>query len=149
MNGVVLGRPELVVSAHDVKRVAAYIRSRSDVSGERVSCLGWGDAAPVALAAGLFDPLICAIAAMDVGDTYSAQDRLPRAPRILSVADLPQLAAALAPRRLWIQGARQPEDWAYTTAAYQMLGANDTLRMTGAEPDEAEVVTWLTTETAA
>lgn len=143
MNGVVLGRPELVVAAHDVKRVAEYLRSRPDVAGDQVMCAGFGDGAPVVLAAGLLDSQLQRLAALEVGDTYAARDRLPRAPQILTVTDLPQMAGALAPRALWLHGVAQPEAFDWTVRAYQAMQAAGQLLISTGEVADADLVAWL------
>ena len=145
MNGIVFGRPELAVAAHDVKCVAGWLRSREDVEGARVTCVGFGDGAVVAIAAGLYDEGLAQIAALGLGDTYSSRDRLPRCPRILSVGDLPQLVAALAPRAAWIQGMNQPKAYEWTREAYLEWGALERFMTTDAQPANPDIVEWLKT----
>lgn len=143
VNGVVFARPELALAAHDTRRVAQYLRGRDDVDPDRVMVVGYDEAAAVALAAGIYDGRLARIAALGVGDTYSASDRLPRAPKILTVADLPQLAGALAPRTLWLQGPNQPDAFAWTAAAYEKSGAQGSLLVTKPAPEESDLVAWL------
>ena len=142
MNGVVFGRPELAVAAHDVTRVAAYLRGREDVDPARVGCVGYGEGAVIALAAAIYDPSLAPVAALELGDTYSASDRRPRAPRLLTVGDLPQLAATLIPRPLWIQGAAQEESFDWTKQAYERSDASG-FRLTADEVTGAELAGWL------
>jgi dienelactone hydrolase len=142
MDGVVVGRPELALGAHDARRVCAYLRTRPDVDPAQVAVVGFGEAGPMAIAAGVYDSKIAAVAALDIGDTYAARDRLPRCPRILTVGDLPQLAAALAPRPVWVAGAAQPKAFDWTAQAYAQAKAAGGFRLT-ASADDAEVVAWL------
>jgi len=143
MNGIVFGRPELAVAAHDLKCVAGWLRSREDVDDARVSCVGFGDGAVVAIAAGLYDEGLAQIGALGLGDTYRSRDRLPRCPRVLSVGDLPQLVAALAPRPVWIQGVNQPKAYDWTRGAYRERGVLERFKMTDAQPAEPDIAAWL------
>jgi dienelactone hydrolase len=142
MNGVVFGRPELAMAGHDTKRIAAYLRTRADVDPAQIRCVGFGEAAVVALAAGICDPSLERIAALGIGDTYGT-DRLPRASQILTVGDLPQLAGCLAPKPLWVQGATRPKTFGWAEQAYAGVGAQGSFLMTQPEPDEADLVAWL------
>jgi len=142
MNGVVFGRPELAVAAHDVTQVAAYLRGREDVDGSRVGCVGFSDGAVVAIAAGVYDRALSPVVALDIGPAYSAADRTPRCPRVLTVADIPQLAATLAPRAVWLQGASDADAVGWTVAAYQRLGVSG-LTVTSPAVEDAKMVEFL------
>ena len=70
------------------------------------------------------------------------EDRLPRAPRVLTVGDLPQFAGALAPRPVLLAGVDNAADYAWTTSAYEALGAGDRVKVEE-ELSESELVGWL------
>jgi dienelactone hydrolase len=143
MNGTVFGRPELAVAAHDLVCVAQYLRNRPDVREDGVMCVGWGETAVAALTTGLFDPALARVVALDLGPNYLQEDRLPRAPRILTVGDLPQLAALLAPRPLWVQGVSDAESFAWTARAYADQEAPGAFLLSVPQVADAELVAWL------
>ena len=126
MNGVVSGGPQIALAAHDVARIAAYLVTRPDVGRGPLACVGWRGGAVAAIAAGRYGPSIAGIAALDIGDTAAA-------------GDVPQMAAALAPRPLWIQGAAHPEVFAGTQTAYGRGG----LLITRPPVEDAELVAWV------
>ncbi len=117
-------------------------RSREDVDPARVGCVGYGEGAVIALAAAIYDPALAPVAALELGDTYSVSDRRPRVPRLLTVGDLPQLAATLVPRPLWIQGAGQEESFDWTMRAYELREAPG-FRLTADEVTGPELAGWL------
>jgi len=127
LNGIFLGRPVGALGAHDVLQAAAYLRTRPDVT--RVCAIGYGDAAVLALVAGALDEGIAEVEAREVGDTFLAGRELPRFPQILDVADLPQLAACIAPRPLAISGASDPSAFGATRRTYELLGQVAALRL--------------------
>jgi len=127
LNGIFLGRPVGALGAHDLVQAAAYLRTRADVT--RVRVVGYGDGAVLALVAGALDEEIVEVEAREVGDTFLAGRELPRFPQILDVADLPQLAACIAPRPLAVSGASDPSAFEVTRRTYELLGQAAALRL--------------------
>lgn len=106
-------------------------------------CVGWGETAVAALTTGLFDPALARVVALDLGPNYLQEDRLPRAPRILTVGDVPQLAALFAPRPLWVQGVSDAESFAWTARAYADQEAPGAFLLSIPQVADAELVAWL------
>jgi dienelactone hydrolase len=119
-NEVIWGRPEEGTAAHDLNGAGAYLRSRKEVDPDKVFLLGLGEAGRFALCAGTLDPHWAGIAMDDVGPSYADSDVLQVIPHLLRHGDLPQLAALIAPRPLWINGARSR--FGFTQDCYRALG---------------------------
>jgi hypothetical protein len=141
LNGTVFGRCELALTAHDISQVAKYLR---DLTGKpQVTVIAWGDGAVAGIGAGLIDEKLTSLIAIELGENYLESDRLPRAPKILTVGDLPQLAGAWAPRPVWIEGMRPVESWHWTREAYQKLEQVQALRLSTGSVDIDELLHWL------
>ena len=108
------------MAAHDLNCAGAYLRMRKDVDPDRVSLLGLGEAGRFALCAGTLDTHWAGVAIDDVGPLYADSDVLQVIPHLLRHGDLPQLAALIAPRPLWINGARSR--FGFTQDCYGALG---------------------------
>jgi hypothetical protein len=89
--------------------------------------VGIGPAGSLALlAAAILEDLISVAAALDspvtyaTGEAYGPKMRMGLlAPGILRIADVPQLAALIAPRRLVVAGGTSPQDAALDGAALE------------------------------
>jgi dienelactone hydrolase len=145
LNSVIWGRPEAGMAAHDTKQAADYLRRRSDVDSQHIVCVGLGDLGVTALLSGVADPGIAAVAATALGATYRAGRDRPLLPRLLLDGDLPQIAALLAPRPLWLNNAEPDGQFDFLRRAYsarQQAAALQILHLPAAEADRA-VVKWL------
>lgn len=103
-NCVIWGRPELGMAAHDLAAITAYLRSRAGIDPERVRVVGLGETAATALFAAALNDRVAGVA-VEQGGPLFAETRGPQAPAgILRHGDLPEFAALVAPRPMWING---------------------------------------------
>lgn len=109
-----VGRSLVGINAGDVIRTLQFLRSRSDVNQDRLSAIGIGELGPVLLHATAFDTSISDVVLVQSPITYESfvlnryyRPELVHAvvPGALREYDLPDLAAALAPRGLLLLNA--------------------------------------------
>lgn len=110
-NCLIWGRPEAGMAADDARWAAGYLALRDDVDPARISVMGLGRMGVSALAAATLDDRFAACLFDDMERTYGRNPLhdaegfysgkkwlfelgLPVIPRILDVADLPEIAAA-------------------------------------------------------
>ena len=111
LNGVFFGRPPAAVGAHDLLATAAWLRERPEVDAASVGLVGLGDAGVPALMAAAIDERVAFVGAPEVGATYAEGRAEPVASHLVTLGDLPDLAAACAPRPVWVSGATDPNAW--------------------------------------
>ncbi|HJN16555.1 MAG TPA: acetylxylan esterase, partial [Armatimonadota bacterium] len=106
-DAIVLGRPLLAQHAWDVMQAAGYLRSLDGVDASRIGIHGYGPTGLIALLAGALDGKMSAVIAERTlaSFRYAIEDSQPQpkwifAPSILKVADIPHLAACVAPGRI-------------------------------------------------
>jgi dienelactone hydrolase len=122
-----IGRPLLGQWLIDVRCVAEWCASQPRFDRARLGVVGIGPAGILALlAAAILDDLISVAAVLDSPVTYTSGEAYGRkmrmgllAPGILRIADVPQLAALVAPRRLVVAGGTSPQDAALGGAALE------------------------------
>ena len=103
----------------DVLRAMAWVRERLSNAGCRVALFGRGDAAVVAMLAGILDVTVTDVVLSD------PQESFRRAAPLLTVlrdTDLPELAGLLAPRPLTFVP-RLPASFGCAQIVYELLGA--------------------------
>jgi cephalosporin-C deacetylase-like acetyl esterase len=155
-----VGRSLVGINAGDVIRTAEFLRSRSDVNQDRLSAIGIGELGPVLLHAAAFDRSISDVVLVQSPITYESfvLNRYYRPELVHSVVpgalreyDLPDLAAALAPRGLLLVNAidqwREPVSVEETRNTYQQTlptgGRFDVLRTRSSESWIEAVADWL------
>lgn len=160
-HGIWIGRPLLGQWVVDVQSILDWIATQPSIDPRRCYVAGIGQAATVALtAAALLDTQIAGALTVEGPTTYVTDvDYAPGtfmgllAPGILQAGDLPQIAACIAPRRLWIADGVSPlgvkqtlkllrEAYAYTSAVYGLYKAGDQLRLTDGERPAELLRTW-------
>jgi len=112
-----IGRPLLGQWVYEVTFLLDWLVIQPGVDGRRIAVAGIGPAGIVALCvAGLQDSRVTAAAAIGAPVTFVTEEAygsfMPMgllAPGILGVADIPQLAACIAPRKLAITEGRTPQ----------------------------------------
>ncbi|MBI3923487.1 MAG: acetylxylan esterase [Armatimonadetes bacterium] len=132
-NEVIFGRPEDGMAAHDLIRASSYLRSRSEVDPQRVYVVGLGEAGLFALYAAGLDPDLAGAALDTVGALYQDGRSTNVVPNVLRYGDLPQFAALVAPRPLWLNGT--DGRFGFTEAAYRKLGGSSALRRVSLTPE--------------
>ncbi len=151
-NTVLWGRPEAGMAAWDARACIEWLYERPEVDPKSLAVLGEGDQGVVALLAAALDERVTATVADCSETTYrDGGAGLPVIPNILRVADVPQLAALLAPRPLWLYrvpgervgfSSRRYYDW--TRRTFQSLGELEALEMsTGEAPEGSTLAEWL------
>jgi cephalosporin-C deacetylase-like acetyl esterase len=157
-HAVWIGRPLLGQWLLDVLTLIDSLGRQPRLDGGRLAVAGLGPAGVVALcAAGLLDDRIAAVVALDAPVSYVTDEAYGPgmrmgllAPGILRYADIPQLAALAAPRRLVIAGGMTPggehlggealvKAFAFTGAIYRLYRAGDKFTVRSQAP-VAEVV---------
>jgi pimeloyl-ACP methyl ester carboxylesterase len=157
-----VGRPLAGSRVADVRCATEFLTSRTDVAANRIAIVGRGRGALSAVLAASFDDrLRCVVADefvtslvfkeefLDIGLEYFIPD-------LLTVADMPQLLADLAPRPLLISnpvdGRRRAvsiddcnEQLRFTSSVYKVSGANDSLRISrsSAQASASNLAEWL------
>lgn len=108
--GVHLGRSIPAFQAASVVRVRQFLEGRSDIDCSRIAALARGELSPALLHAALFDPVLQRLALIEPLVSYRSvvmnrHYTVPfwlTVPNVLNGYDLPDLAASLAPRKLWM-----------------------------------------------
>jgi hypothetical protein len=130
LNGVILGRSPGACGLYDVLCALRYARTRA---AGPVRLVGVGDGGVLALLAASLDPDVADVDVRGLGATYLAGREEPVLPHILATADLPDLAAAIAPRPVRLGGVSNPAAYAVTRATYGACGAGASLEVVAAE----------------
>jgi hypothetical protein len=127
-NHVIWGRPEAGMAAHDLISGGRYLRSRPEVDSERLFVAGFGAAGLFALHAGALDSQWRGVAIEDVGPFYGEEKDAPELPHVLQSGDVPDFAALISPRPIWLNGAKSRFD--LTAKVYGTLGGQGHIRTT-------------------
>jgi cephalosporin-C deacetylase-like acetyl esterase len=102
--GLFIGRPIMSMWTFDVRCATDLLASRPEVDATRISIAGRGRGALAALLAAAFDHRIRSVALEEMLGTWVFNEEFRDVglayfiPRILTLADMPQLVACLAPR---------------------------------------------------
>ena len=140
-NSLVVGRHILGMRVYDVIRTLDYISTRDDLNQEDISCWGEGEASLIALIAAAIDDRIKNVRLYKMPVTLESRDgfNLPPsvfAPNLLKYADIPEIAAMIAPRELTLIKPVDPKlrplrikdaikCFEITTKVYQLMDAED------------------------
>lgn len=116
MRAVLVGKTLLGMQVYDLLACFRYLASRPDVDPSQIGVLGKANGGAAALVAAVLEPRIARVALE--GSVLSCMDivRAPLhenmtelvVPGVLRHFDLPDLAAAIAPRPLWLVAPRTP-----------------------------------------
>jgi len=155
MTAILMNRSLPGMRARDILRGLDLLAARDDVDPSRVSALGRNSAAVPLLYAAFFDTRLRSIALEGMLLSYDAvvTTRIHRlvfeqiVPAALADFDLPDLAAALAPRALWISDSTTPagapatqaeiaQAYRSTVRAFQLAGAAGALRIRPPRADD-------------
>lgn len=157
-HGVWLGRPLLGQWVVDIHGLVDWLRLQKQINRQRIAVVGIGPAGIVALAAaGLAEERVSAVAAIASYSTYVTDEPYAAgmymgllAPGILRWADVPQLAALSAPRRVVLTDSVSPsgkkltdkemqQAYAYLPAIYKLYKAEAKFTI-GAQADWDKMV---------
>jgi cephalosporin-C deacetylase-like acetyl esterase len=156
MTALLVGDTLPGMRALDVIRGFRVLADRPDVDASRMTLIGRGGAAVPALYAALLDPRISAVVLEGMLNSYESvlNERLGLGvveqvvPSALNYFDFPDIVAALAPRRVILDGnvnpvgkrmalARVREDYGRALSAYETAGAPNALRITTLGEEES------------
>ncbi|MGC8988910.1 MAG: dienelactone hydrolase family protein, partial [Verrucomicrobiia bacterium] len=143
-NCVIWGRPENGMAAHDLAATAGHLRSRAGIDPERVMVVGLGETAAMALFAAALNDRVAGVA-VEHGGPLFAETRGPQAPAgILRHGDLPEFAALVAPRPMWIN--REGGRFRFTEQCYARFHSPGTFRRSDLDQAEfeKELIVWAT-----
>jgi dienelactone hydrolase len=116
LNGIFFGRPPAALAAHDLLAVASWLRGRPEVAPSRVGLVGFGDAGAAALMAAAMESQVAFVAAPEIGKTYAEGRTEPVASHLVTIGDLPDIAAGCAPRPV-ATGAEVADVWQWVGQA--------------------------------
>jgi dienelactone hydrolase len=141
-----VGRPLLGQWVFDVRSVLDWLAAQPDYDPRRLGIVGIGQAGVIALCSAAIDPRLSAVAALDTPPTLITETAYAPgthmgllAPGLLTVADVPQLAALVAPRPLVVarttnasdgkQAGQLQEALAFTRKIYLLQKAAEGLHL--------------------
>jgi dienelactone hydrolase len=109
MNGLMLGRTTIGMRVWDAMRVLDYLRSRKEVDPKRIGCMGISGGGTTTLFAAALDERIAAALVSGYLNTFRTsimamthcEDNY--IPAILKWAEMPDIAALIAPRPLFVE----------------------------------------------
>ncbi|HIE51210.1 MAG TPA: hypothetical protein EYP85_05585 [Armatimonadetes bacterium] len=142
--GSLIGQSLLGRNVWDVWRAADYLLTRPEVEKEKLGCLGFGLGGWIALLASALDERFQCLVISGFFGTWKAvlvdqkQSESYYLPGLAQIADLPDVAALIAPRPLFLeQGKRDPlfpinnarQAYLKLRYAYDALGAGERLDM--------------------
>jgi cephalosporin-C deacetylase-like acetyl esterase len=152
---LMLGSPIIGGQVHDTLRALEYLRSRSELAGAPVSLMGDGPHGVIALYAAALDDAVRGVAlrqtvtdyrALAIADRYSQPFGI-YAYGVLKEFDLPQVAAAIAPRPVLLINPANALGQPAGASAESLYGAisNVTIRSLAAAADPVAIVAgWAT-----
>ena len=106
---VIARRPVAGIAAEDICAANAWLRRRAGIEPTQIICVGLGENGVAVLLAAALDKKIGAVAALHLGQTYAAGRDEPFLPNLLRYGDLPQIAALIAPRAMFLAGIDKEE----------------------------------------
>ncbi|MBI2842191.1 MAG: dienelactone hydrolase family protein [Armatimonadetes bacterium] len=127
MNMATWGRPEPGMIKTDLAACLDALAAREDVDLSRAALVGLGNFGVSALFTGALDTRFHSVVIENTAQTYLNGRGSPLIANILRVADLPQIAALVAPRRLFMAGVAG--DFEFARKACALLGSGETLEI--------------------
>jgi hypothetical protein len=119
----------------DILRAVEWLTEEEKLTGRPISIYGKGDMGILALYAGLFDERVKEII---LDDPPSSHWQKPALLNVLRVTDIPEAAAAFAPRRI-VSLTELPESFNYTRRLYQLQGHSGSLSRAGSLPEALQI----------
>jgi cephalosporin-C deacetylase-like acetyl esterase len=129
-----IGRTVASMQVWDILRAVEWAVAEEKVPMSSITVHGKGETGILGLYAGLFDSRIQQAILVDPPDSHRQG---PALLNVLRVTDIPEVAAAFAPRRLVILG-RNPASFEYAKAIYGLHGQADRLVGAGSLPEAME-----------
>jgi len=155
MTALLIGKTLVGMRAADIHRGVDLLAARPEVDLERIYGFGVGAGALVLLHEAVLDKRVVEVALEGMLESYESVVRhgLHRevfesvVPGVLKSYDLPDLVAALAPRRIWIMDSKDPmgnrvgvgqvrKEYSRAQEAYKAMGAEAEIHFALSRPDE-------------
>ena len=134
-SAVWVGRTIAAMQVWDILRAVQWAISEEKIPAASISIYGKGEMGIVALYASLFDERIQQVILSDPPGSHWQGPALLNA---LRVTDIPEVAGALAPRRL-VSLTNYPESFEHTRAIYRIQRASNQLAQSPSLPEALEV----------
>jgi cephalosporin-C deacetylase-like acetyl esterase len=161
--GILIGRPVISMWAFDVRCAADLLASRPEADAARISIAGRGRGALAALLAAAYDDRIHSVATEEMLATWVFNEEFRDIglayfiPRILTLTDMPQLIACLAPRpvlvvnpvdgrRRKLSGEEMNSRSRFARSVYERYQSANHFQHVGATAPAAWIQKWVTTE---
>lgn len=130
-----VGRTIAATQVWDTLRAIEWAVNEEGISAPSISLYGKGEMGIVALYAGLFDGRITQVI---LNDAPGSHWRGPALLNVLRVTDIPEVAGALAPRRL-VSLTKLPESFEYARSSYRLQRASDRFVQSASLPEALEI----------
>ena len=119
----------------DILRSIEWLASEEKISASSVSIYGKGDMGILALYAGLFDERIQRVI---LNNPPASHWQGPALLNVLRVTDIPEVAAAFAPRRI-VSLTTLPEQFSYARRLYNLQGHTGKLTVATSLPEALQI----------
>jgi hypothetical protein len=129
------GRTIAAMQVWDILRAVEWAVDEEKLAASAISLYGKGDMGILALYAALLDRRIQQVI---LNDPPASHWQRPALLNVLRVTDIPEVAGALAPRRL-VSLTKLPDAFGYSREAYRMQGASAQFVQSGSLPEALEV----------
>jgi len=128
LDGILWNRPEIGMGLTDLRACLDVLRPRDGRKTRQVVLVGLGDAGFTAAIVGALEPRVSAVIADRLGPTFAEGRQSPLIANLRRVGDLPELVAAIAPRRIVLGGVK-PAQFSFASRAYEALHAGPALEL--------------------
>jgi cephalosporin-C deacetylase-like acetyl esterase len=129
------GRTIAAMQVWDILRAVEWAVDEEKLAASAISLYGKGDMGILALYAALLDRRVQQVI---LNDPPASHWQRPALLNVLRVTDIPEVAGALAPRRL-VSLTKLPDAFGYSREAYRMQGASAQFVQSGSLPEALEV----------
>ena len=130
-----VGRTIAAMQVWDILRAVDWAADEEKISTSSISVYGKGEMGILALYAALFDERIKEVI---LNDPPASHWQRPALLNVLRVTDIPEVAGALAPRRL-VALTKLPETFDYAARIYRLQRAPNQFAQSGSLPEALEV----------
>jgi dienelactone hydrolase len=128
LDGILWSRPETGMGVTDLRACLDALRPAASSKTRQVVLVGLSDAGFTAVIAGALEPRVSAVIADRLGPTFAEGRQSPLIADLMRVGDLPELVAAIAPRRAVLGGVK-PAEFTFASGAYKVLHAGPALEL--------------------
>jgi dienelactone hydrolase len=128
LDGILWNRPETGMGLSDLQACLDALRPIAGRKTRQVVLVGLGDAGFTAAIVGALEPRVSAVIADRLGPTFAEGRQSPLIANLMRVGDLPELVAAIAPRRAVLGGVK-PAQFRFASGAYEVLHAGPALEL--------------------